>query len=76
VSAARRCINTWTKPAENNRKMFDTKLFIKKIQLYPEIFDPANAGFKQIHGKSDAWDKLAEDFKVDCEFPSNFQSIA
>jgi hypothetical protein len=47
--------------------MFDTKLFIRKIQSHPEIFDPSNAGFKTLDGKMDAWDKLAEDFKVDGE---------
>lgn len=52
--------------------MFDTKLFIKKIQLYPEIYDTTNAGFKQIDGKNGAWEKLAEEFKVDCKLISNF----
>jgi hypothetical protein len=57
-------------------KMFDTKLFIKKIQNYPEIFDTTNAGFKQIDGKNGAWDKLADEFKVDCKFRRIFKKIA
>lgn len=57
-------------------KMFDTKLFIKKIQTYPEIFDTQNAGFKQIDDKNGAWEKLAEEFKVDCKFTRDLQIIA
>lgn len=47
--------------------MFDTKSFIKSIQTYPEIFDTTNSGFKQIEDKNGAWEKLAEEFKVDGE---------
>jgi Alcohol dehydrogenase transcription factor Myb/SANT-like len=56
--------------------MFDTKQFVKKIQNYPEIFDTTNAGFKQIDDKNGAWEKLAEEFKVDGEFACDFQIIA
>ena len=56
--------------------MFDTKLFIKKIQNFPEIFDTTNAGFKQIDGKNGAWDKLADEFKVECKLIAAFQLIA
>lgn len=56
--------------------MFDTKLFVKKIQDYPEIFDTTNAGFKQIDDKNGAWEKLAEEFKVDCKLLCGFLIIA
>lgn len=45
----------------------DTKLFIKRIQNYPEIFDTGNPGFKQIDDKNGAWEKIAAEFKVDCK---------
>lgn len=47
--------------------VFDTKLFIKRIQAYPEIFDTNNAGFKQVDDKNGAWEKIAVEFKVDCK---------
>lgn len=47
--------------------MFDTKLFIKRIQAYPEIYDTNNAGFKQADDKNGAWGKIAAEFKVDCK---------
>lgn len=47
--------------------VFDTHLFIKRIQAYPEIFDTNNPRFKQVDDKNGAWDKLAVEFKVDGE---------
>lgn len=48
--------------------VFDTRLFIKRIQSYPEIFDTNNPGFKQVDDKNGAWEKIATEFKVDCEW--------
>jgi Alcohol dehydrogenase transcription factor Myb/SANT-like len=45
--------------------VFDTLLFIKRIQAYPEIFDTATPGFKQVDDKNGAWEKIAAEFKVD-----------
>lgn len=47
--------------------VFDTRLFIKRIQDYPEIFDTNNAGFKQVDDKNGAWEKIATEFEVDCK---------
>lgn len=55
--------------------VFDTRLFIKRIQDYPEIYDTNNAGFKQVDDKNGAWEKIATEFKVDCELRINFQEI-
>lgn len=56
--------------------VLDTKLFIKRIQQYPEIFDTAHPGFKQVDDKNGAWEKIAVEFKVDCEHKSRQPSGA
>lgn len=45
--------------------VFDTRKFIKRITAFPEIFDTNNPGFKQVDDKNGAWEKIAEEFKVD-----------
>lgn len=45
--------------------VFDTRKFILAIQAYPEIFDTNNPGFKQVDDKNGAWEKIANEFKVD-----------
>lgn len=55
--------------------VFDTRLFIKRIQCdYPEIFDTNNAGFKQSDDKNGAWEKIAAEFKVDCKLKLKLKS--
>lgn len=47
--------------------VFDTRLFIRRIRDYAEIYDTNNPGFKQVDDKNGAWEKIAAEFKVDCE---------
>lgn len=47
--------------------VLDTKLFIKRVQHYPEIYDTSNPGFKHLDDKNGAWEKIAAEFKVDGE---------
>lgn len=56
--------------------MFDTLSFIKKVQTFPEIYDTTNASFKQIDNKNGAWEKLAEEFKVDGKLSRELKLIA
>lgn len=61
-----------TRDKQEKKMVFDTRLFIKRIQAFPEIFDTNNAGFKQVDDKNGAWDKIAAEFKVDGEFRWRF----
>lgn len=48
--------------------VFDTIKFISVIKEHPEIYDTSHQGFKSVDDKNEAFEKIAETFKVDCEW--------